>query len=783
MKVLTLRLWRLIKASKLQFGTVVALVVVGMATFVSFNNTALSLTYSLERFYQEFAFADLFADFSPIAENAFARLAELPGVEAVEARLVTDARVDVGRKLNPTLRLVSITPGQKINRLYVQEGRLPESGEHGLALLAKFAQANGLKVGDKIGLVIRGKLFPVTVTALVDSPEFIYAVKDAKNIFPDDLNFGVGFVNLPLLQELTGLNGQANNAVLLLEPWADPEELREGIEDRFEELGLKSVVTRENQLSHAIISQELEQLNQQSRLIPAIFLCIAAAVTYFVVTRLVEGDRTAIGMLKAIGYADTEVAGHYLEYALAIGFLGAVGGVAAGLFLERELTKLYSQFFHLPLLAQRLDPAYIILAVLLPVVFTGATGLLAARKVMSIPPAEAMRPAAPPLPGRRSNVERLAPGFWARLPFTWKLVLRGILRSRRRFALAAAGVALTYAVVFLPFYLLSLWDTIFKEQFGRFEKYDYMVSFSVPVSPAAIPEVKQLVRVTAIEPYAEYPFRIAHGWREKTVVARALPFTTKLYSFEDSTGKVVRLTRFGVLLSEYLAKELGVRAGDLLTVSSYATKGVKYLVPVKAVVRQYLGSGLYMSLDELQRLAGLGDAYSGVLLDSPENVKEILQPTANVAAVYSSRDLSDLYAEYGGLLMASITVMVLAGGLLGFGILFNTTNISISERIREFSALRVLGFSREEVYGLILRENALALLLGLIAGVPLGRMVAVWVASSTNSELFYLPLTMRPGTYVITALIVLLFVALVMGTVWLRVRKVNFLEALSSRLT
>ncbi|MDK2856599.1 MAG: putative transport system permease protein [Bacillota bacterium] len=782
MRVLDRRLWRLVKASKLQFGTVVALVFVGMAAFVSFNNTAISLSYSLERFYQEFAFADLFADFSPVAEDAFRRLGELPGVKAVEARLVIDARVDVGRKLNPTLRLVSITPGQKINRLYVQEGSLPEGREHGLALLAKFAQANGLKVGDKISLIIRGKLFPITVTALVDSPEFIYAVKDAKNIFPDDLNFGVGFVNLPLLQELTGLNGQANNAILLLEPWADPEELREEIEDRFEELGLKSIVTRENQLSHAIVSQELKQLNQQSRLIPAIFLSIAAAVTYFMVTRLVEGDRTAIGMLKAIGYADKEVAGHYLEYALAIGFLGAAGGVAAGLFLGKELTELYSQFFHLPLLAQRLYPPYIVLAVLLPVVFTGATGLIAARKVMSIPPAEAMRPLAP-LPGGRSNVEKLAPGLWARLPFTWKLVLRGILRSRRRFALAAAGVALTYAVVFLPFYLLGLWDTIFREQFGRFEKYDYMVSFSVQVSSAAIPEIKGLVRVTAIEPYAEYPFRITHGWREKTVVARALPVSTKLYSFEDSTGKVVRLPRFGVLLSEYLAKELGVEAGDLLTVSSYATKGVKYLVPVKAVVRQYLGSGLYMSLEQLQRLTGLGDAYSGVLLNSPENVKEILQPAANVAAVYSSRDLSDLYAEYGGLLLASITVMVLAGGLLGFGILFNTANISISERIREFSALRVLGFSREEVYGLILRENAMALLLGLIAGVPLGRMLAVWVASSTNSELFYLPLTVRPGTYVVTALLVVLFVALVMGVVWLRVRKVNFLEALSSRLT
>lgn len=782
MRVLDRRLWRLVKASKLQFGAVVALIVVGMAAFTSLTNTAANLSFSLADFYRQFAFADLFADFAPVTASTLDRLAKLPGVKAVEARLVTDARADVGRELNPTLRLVSITPGQKINRLYVREGRLPGSGERGIALLAKFARANNLKVGDEIGLVVKGEVFPLTVAALVDSPEFIYAVKDVRNIFPDDLNFGVGFVSLPLLQELTGLNGQANNAVILLEPWADAEKVRQEIEDRFADLGLKSVVTREDQLSHAIVSQELKQLNQESRFIPAIFLSIAAAVTYLMVARLVEGDRTAIGMLKALGYSNMEVAAHYLKYSLAIGLFGAVGGAVAGILLGRELIDLYRQFFYLPFLAQWFHAPYLILAVFLPVIFTGATGLAAARRVMAIPPAEAMRPSAP-LPGRRSAVERLVPHLWERAPFSWKLVLRGILRNRRRFALAAAGVALTYAVVLLPFYLLNLWDTMFEEQFGRFERYDYTVSFLVPVSSAAIPEIKELVRVTAIEPFAEYPFKVTHGWKGKTVVARALPRATKLYRFEDSTGRAVGVPRFGVLLSEYLAKDLGARPGDLLAISSYATRGAKHLVPVEAVVKQYLGSGMYMSLEQLQRLTGQGDAYSGVLLNSPQNVKEILQSAGNVAAVYSSSDLRNIYAQYGDLLAASITVMVLAGGLLGFAILFNTTNISISERIREFSALRVLGFSREEVYGLVLRENALAVFFGLLAGVPLGRGLTVLVAASMSSELFYLPTTMRPGAYLITALLVLLFVAVVMGAVWLRVRKVNFLEASSSRLT
>lgn len=783
MKTLDKRLWRIIKASKLQFSAVVALIFVGLAVFTSFINTAANLSFSLDRYYQEYGFADLFADFTPVAAGALGKLAELPGVKAVEPRVVADVRADVGRKLHPTLRLVSITPDQKINRLYVREGRLPAvSGERGIALLTQFAQANGLEVGEKIGLIIRGEVCPLTVTALVDSPEFIYAVKDIKNIFPDDLGFGVGFVNLPLLQELTGLSGQANNAVFLLEPWAAADRIREEIEDKFKSLGLKGVILREDQLSHAIIAQELEQLEQQSRLIPVIFLSIAAAITYMTIARLVQSDRTTIGMLKALGFANRAVVGHYLKYALLIGFLGAVSGTSTGYLLAGGLTGLYSQFFHLPLMAVRLYYGYFLLSIVLSLAFSGATGFFAALRVLHIPPAEAMRPPAP-LPGRKNTVEKLVPRVWARISFTWKLVLRTILRNRYRFALATAGVMLTYTVVLLPIYFLGLWDTIFQEQFERFERYDYAVSFLNPVSSRIIPEIKELARVTAIEPFAEYPFKVVRGWREEAVVARALPLGSELYRFEDEEGNLVPLPRAGVLLSQYLAEALRVQPGDLVELSSYAMRGEKRLVPVKAVIKQYLGSGMYMSLDQLQRLTGQAENYSGVVLTSSEDVNAILKSAGNVVAVYSSHDLRSIYEQYASLLIASITVMVLAGGLLGFAILLNTTNVSITERIREFSALRVLGFSREEVYGLVLRENAVALLLGLLGGIPLGRSLTVLVAMGVNGELFYLPTGIKPGAYLITGFLVVFFTALVMGAVWLRVRRVNFLEALSSRLT
>lgn len=787
MKALDKRLFRVISSAKAQYGAVAIIICIGLATLISLSNTAQNMETSLDEYYRRYQFADLFADFAAVPLNTIDDLNRLREVEAAEARIVTDVRADIGRDLKPTLRLVSITPGQKVNRLYVRAGRIPEAGgERGIALLNAFAEANGLAVGDKIDLIFRGEPLPVTVTAIVDSPEYIYAIKDIKNMLPDDLSFGVGFINLPLLQEAMAMPGQANSAVFSLRPGTDVKIVRDKIKEDFKSRGLKSIVTRDDQISHALIDMEIQQLERMSRAVPTMFLGIAALVIYMLISRLVQTDRTIIGILKATGYNNYEVMGHYFKLALVLGLAGAISGIGFGYLLAGFITRIMAIYFHLPLLEIHLSYRLVFIGLTLTVLFCSVTGLMAARGVLGIVPAEAMRPLAPPS-GKKGLLERWMPGLWARTTFGWKLVLRGIRRNWRRFALAAIGVALTYTIILFAVYIFNIWDVVIDAQFGQMESYDYEVSFIKPVSPGAVMDMRSLAAITTIEPFMELPFQLVRGWREQAILARALPKTTGLYRFENEEGSIVKLPAEGIFLSQGFARSIGVKAGDMVELSSYVTGGQAHPVPVKAVVKQYLGSGLYMSLDQLERLTRQRDTFSGVVLNSSADIKETFQGMANIESVYSNADLVDTFSEYMGMITASASFIVFLGGLLGFAILYNTSSVSIAERKRELSSLRVLGFSQKEVFQLIIRENAIALLVGMIMGAPLGKAMIVGMMSAifagSAGEMFYFPTDITPGAYLLTAVLVAGFMALTLTVVRQKVNRLNFLEALSSRLT
>lgn len=787
MKALDKRIARTITGSATQYGAVVIIIWIGITIFISISNMAQNLDSSLHEYYHQHRFAHLFAEFANVPVGTIHEIGRLHEIESFEARVVTDVRVDVGRAQNPLLRLIGTGPGQQINRLYVQAGSIPsKSSERGIALLAAFAQSNNLNIGDEIDLIIRGEPFSVTVMALVDSPEYIYAIQDIQSLLPDNLNFGVAFINLPLLQEILSMPGQANNAVFSLRPGVDEEAVKDKIKENYKNRGLVNIITRENQTSHTLVDMEIQQQKRMAGAVAALFLGIAALVIFMLISRLVQADRNAIGTLKATGFNNLEIIGHYLKLALLIGFTGAILGVMAGYLLSGFLSRLMLDYFHLPLLETHFHCGFILLALFSALLFCGATSLVATRGILKIAPAEAMRPATLP-PGKRNLIEKWAPGLWTRITFSWKLVLRGIWRNKRRFALATLGVALTCAIIIFAGYYLGIWDVLVDAQFSQMETYDYAVSFIKPVSSEAITDLRSLAPVTSIEPFLELPFLAVRGWHEQPLTARALPKSTSLYRFEDERGNLVTLPAYGIFISRTLAKSMGVKQGDILELSSYVTSGQAHPVMVKAVVNQYFGSGVYMSFEQMECLTFQKNTFSGVLIDSKADIKGIFQNMANIESIHSKSDLEDTIKEFVGMIAAAISFIVLLGGLLGFAILYNTTSTNITEREREFSSLRVLGFTKKEIFQLIKRENAIALLAGLVAGMPLGKALVVLMINSLTTgpagEMLYFPTDIAPVAYIAAAILTTFFMVLTLAAVRHRIQRLDFLKALSSRVS
>ncbi|MFO7942082.1 MAG: FtsX-like permease family protein [Bacillota bacterium] len=781
LRILDRRLIRNIQASRAQMLATMAVIVMGLVAFTVLSTIAVNMADSLDRYYQSQSFADLHLDFSWTSMEAVQELRGISGVDEVEGRVVVETHSPLGDDHEPIIRLIGNREQSSINIPYLVAGRMPSvDGE--VLLLDSFANANGISPGDTIPLVFGGEITEFSVVGLAKTPEYAYVIRDMRSFLPDDRGFGVGFMRLSELSEYVGGYGRMNSATILLEPEADPDDVKERIEDRLGSRGLRSVITRDEQLSHQMVTMELEGLQQVSGVIPVVFLGIAAVVIYMMLSRMIQEDRTAIGILKATGYRDGEILLHYLKHALLLGGVGAIVGLIMGGVLAGPFSSVFSTFFHIPDIRDTVDPTFYLVGVVLTMGFCGVTGLLAARGVLQIEPAQALRPPAP-TPGSKNMIEILAPRFWRQISFPWRTVLRYIFRGKKRFFLGLMGVALTFTVILIPLYSYTMMMELFVDQYERMDLYDYAVTLEDPLEYREARELLNDVRVSLAEPFIEYPLTITRGWREESMLGRGLPVRAQLQRFESVDGGWVEMPARGILISEYMAGQLGVEPGDVVDLKSPLLPNREVEVEVAAVVVQYLGSGVYMSVEQMHALTGRGAGYSGLLVTSPDDVSAALAGTHGISSVQSVEDLTAGFMQYLDLLVVGLGFYVIVGGVLGFAILFNTISASVTERRREIASLRVLGYSKAEVFGLLVRENGLAVVFGLLLGLPMGYGLIALVVHSFSSELFLMPLVISRTAVVVTTAFTLFFVTLTMMAVRVRIWSMSFLEALTTRIS
>jgi len=299
----------------------------------------------------------------------------------------------------------------------------------------------------------------------------------------------------------------------------------------------------------------------------------------------------------------------------------------------------------------------------------------------------------------------------------------------------------------------------------------------------AIRELSQIIDVDYIEPKAEIPLELRRGWNKKVVSVIAVPRDTKMYHFKNPSGVEIKLPKNGVLLSEILANSLGVKIGDEILVKNFMPDKEDTYVEVKGIVEQYLGSNAYMDIEMMNGILGEKGAITGVLINSKDEVITKLQDVKNIRQIQSIQDMKDSLLEFIDMIVYSMGVMMLFGGILGFAIVYNITIISISERTTEFSSLRVMGFDKKEIYKLISRENSIMTLFGVILGMPLGYVMCLGIATSISTELYSIPVIINPSSYIITAIATIVFVGVAQLATIRKVHNLNFMDALKSRVS
>lgn len=775
-------LLRMIFQAKGQFIAVVTIIALGLSVFTALNMTSVNMQSTVDRYYVENRFADVFFQTAPVPAQAVAELETVEGVASAMGRITIEVPfVTEDQEERVNLRLVTVP--EKLGVLSLSTllvGNDLSGDQDEIQLLEQFANARGIEVGDEITLQIKGQRNHMKVVGIVANPEYIYLMENEQSIMPAEANFGVGYVSEAFGRQAAGLPGSYNEIVIDSVDGVDLEQLVEHLEDRLSQYGVKRSIERDDQLSNAILTQELDGLDKMSSSIPFLFLIVASIMLSMMLGRMVKKDRIKIGVLKAMGYSDREVRFHYVKYALAAGILGGLVGSALGLAMAGGMTRLYLDFFHIPLLQINFNLIYVLIAMILSAGFCTLAGLIGARGVLLISPADSMREEAPKI-GKRILLERL-PFLWRRLAFSNKLVMKNTFRKKKRALFIITGIMVTFAMMMFTTSMPATIDQMTTKHFTEFQKMDYTVNFYTPIGEHAIYDLNSVIDTTYLEGKLEYPFQLVNGNHKKDIPIIGLAQNTKFYTFEDPNGNLVPIPEEGILVSENLAKNLKVSLGDPVTIKSYLPGREDVTVTIKGIIVQALGMNAYMDMDNMAGLLLEKGIINGLYMNStdPNLYKEMIG-LSNVATIVSSNGLKEVYKDYMQMIIMTISFMVLFSGVLGFSIVYNATIITIGEREMEFSSLRVLGFSKGEIFRMLLKENSIVALFGILLGVPLGILFSKASSSAFSTEIYSLDMTPTFASTLMAALLTILFIVLAQIVTYQKINRLDFLQALKNR--
>ena len=781
MKKLDKRLFRMIKNTKGQYIAVLAIIITGIFVFTAVSNSAINLKDSLNDYYDETNFADIFVTASTVPQKLESSLIGQSDIKEAEARLVFDTSfITEDDEEHVNVRVVSVDKYEnKINKLFIKSGKRQLS-EKDIIIIEQFATARNIKVGDQVTLQINGRQYKFNVSAIASSAEYVYIMENEQTFLPDPENFGVVFIEEDYLRKIYGASGNFNEILINVKNEDNLEKTVDYLEDNLEKYGVKRVVKREDQLSNSMMRQEIEGLEMMSKSIPVVFLVFAGIMLATMLSRIVKKDRTSIGVLKALGYKNSEIISHYLKYAASVGIIGGFLGSFIGTALSSAMTNYYLVFFNIPMLTIKVYYYRIAVSIILSLLFCVISGFLGIRGILKINPAESMKPEAPKK-GKRILIENIK-FIWNHVPFSWKMVLRNIFREKKKFAFIGAAVAITCGMMIMTIWMIGIMDIMFNKHYSEFMKAEYNVSFIGFEDENVLNEFAEKISYKNMEGRIEIPFEIENGKESKIVNVIGLEENTAFYGFEDMNGKKIKLPGDGILISSNLANALNVTEGDEILLKNFVSDNDDDYVAVKGIIKQSLGINGYMNIDYLnEKFLGKG-IINGIYINSDEDVQKSLDDMKNIS-IMSKDDMIGAFEEYTTLTTISMGFMVVFSGLLGFVIVYSMTLMSINERTLEFSSLRVMGFSKKEIFNMLIRENMIMSLLGIIAGIPLGVWLVDYMSKTYTTDIYTMNEPITASNIGVSIVLTIVFVILAQLMTYAKIHKLDFMMALKSRIS
>jgi putative ABC transport system permease protein len=783
MTKLNLRLLRTIKHTLGQYIAVSLVIIIGIMSYVGFSMAMINLQTTVDAYYGATNSAHIYVELNRIPENALKFLYEIDGIVDIQGRVKDDIAYTNSQDVRGTLRIVSVPENQEdaIHKVYVREGSFIR-GNRGAMVIQPHAKAVGTKLGDTMDVQINGKTYRLTIEGIVSSSEFVYVIENEQTLLPDNEKFGVVFLEESFAQKAFGYENSYNDLLIKVEDEEQIDSIIDALEKKLKRYGASRIISYKDHLSRRMVEEEIKQGKNSAKTVPFIFLIVASAIIVTMISKIVRNDRMAIGILKAMGYNNRQLMAHYSMYAMGIGVIGGGFGIYLGMKVAELFARMYVEYsFDIPMLVGNFYMEYVFGGIIMTVIFCVGAGLFGSRRIMGIHPAESMRPDAPKV-GKGIFLERIR-FIWENISFSWKIVLKNIFRSKKRFVFLVMGIALTYAITVFPLYQFIAVDEVFLQHYSEFQKMDYNVNFTRPMNEKTLYDIQGVLELTEIEGKIEFPFKIEHQWKSKIINIIGIRPETEFYGFVDRDNRELQLPKEGMLLSAGLAKIMGIEVGDQLLVKTFIPGRDDKWVRVTGLVKQNLGSNAYMTIDYMQKKFMDDQLITGVYIDSDRDVKNALDRMKYVGSIQSVVDMKEGFMKFMDILYMSITLMIGFAGVLGFAIIYNSTIISMNERQLEFSSLRVMGFTKNEIFRTVVYENIIMTFFGILVGIPLASWMLSGIGDALSTEFYSLDIQIPMTIFFYGGVVTVLFVIIAQFATYGRLHRLNFIDALKNRTT
>lgn len=561
-------------------------------------------------------------------------------------------------------------------------------------------------------------------------------------------------------------------------------------ETEIEEIGEPDtyVLDRNTNLGYACFESDSGIVEGIAKVFPLFFFLVAALVCITTMNRMVEEQRTQIGVLKALGYGETVIMSKYMFYSGSAAVMGCMLGFFIGTYgFPRVIWTAYGIMYNLVPLEYVFDVRLLVISVLVSLLCSIGTTWFSCRYELAEVAAELMRPKAPKA-GKRVFLERI-PFIWKRLKFLHKVSVRNIFRYKRRFFMMVIGISGCSALLVTGMGIKDSISNIADAQYSEIMPYDAEVTFKDAQKPG---EENEFVQKAA--PGVENFVYTAQKSMDMTVKNKVKAVSMVIMEEEADIGEFIdfhtekgeALTYPGegeVLISSKLARTYGLKKKDEVVLRDENMKEIR--VKVAGIFENFIYDYAYINKDTYVNQMKEQPEYKSAYVNfTDENEAHAgaaqIMDVSSVASVSVNQDMRERIGSMMSSLNYIVLTVIACAALLAFIVLYNLTNINITERIREIATIKVLGFYKKETALYVFRENMVLTGIGALTGLVLGRFLHAFVMNQINIDMIAFDIRVSPVSYLLSVALTFVFAWAVNLVMSVKIDRINMAESLKS---